>query len=359
MMQNGNLTSITPPSRANHSFTYTPVNLESGYYPPSPLAGEGGGEGWKTTYSYNLDKQLTLITRPDGQTVNLGYDTGGRLSSIVTPPLVGGAGGGGTISYAYNSTTSNLSTITAPSGALSYTYDGSLLKSTSWSGSLTGSVGFNYNNDFRITSESVNGANSVSYLYDNDGLLTGAGSLTIGRNTQNGLITGTTLGSTTTSQSYNGFGELSQYTASYSGSSFFDVQYTRDSLGRITQKFETIAGVPSTFTYTYDLAGRLTGVSKDGVSISQYSYDSNSNRTSYVGQDLSLAGTYDVQDRLLTYGNNTYTYTTNGELLTKTSNGQTTTYNYDVLGNLVSSSLPDGTLIEYVIDGRIEGLGKR
>ena len=334
-LTNGNMTSITPPSRPNHSFTYTPVNLEDTYNSPSPLWGEGGGEGWKTLYSYNLDKQLTIITRPDGQTVSLDYNTGGRLSAIT------------------QSVGQGLS--------LAYTYDGSLLKGTTWTGngSVSGSVSFTYNNDFRITSESVNGANSVSYLYDNDGLLTGAGSLTIGRNTQNGLITGTTLGSTTTGQSYNGFGELSQYTASYSGSSFFDVQYTRDSLGRITQKFETIAGVPSTFTYTYDLAGRLTGVSKDGVSISQYSYDSNSNRTSYVGQDLSLAGTYDVQDRLLTYGNNTYTYTTNGELLTKTSNGQTTTYNYDVLGNLVSSSLPDGTLIEYVIDGRIEGLGKR
>jgi hypothetical protein len=42
--------------------------------------------------------------------------------------------------------------------------------------------------------------NSVSYSYDNDGLLTGAGSLTLTRNTSNGLISGTTLGSVTTSQ---------------------------------------------------------------------------------------------------------------------------------------------------------------
>lgn len=114
----------------------------------------------------------------------------------------------------------SLPTITAPSGSLSYTSDGSLLKGTTWSGSVSGSIGFNYNNDFRITSEGVNGSNTVSFTYDNDGLLTGAGNLTISRNAQNGLITGTTLDSTTTtSQSYNGFGELNQYTATYSGSS--------------------------------------------------------------------------------------------------------------------------------------------
>jgi RHS repeat-associated protein len=350
---NGNLTSITPPSRPSHAFTYTPVNLEEQYLPPSPLWGEGGGEGWKTTYTYNLDKQLTLITRPDGQTVSLDYDTGGRLSSLSTLTS--------TLTYTYNSTTGNLSTISNVGQSLSFAYDGSLLKGTTWTGTVSGSVGFTYNNDFRITSETINGGNSVSFVYDNDGLLTGAGSLIISRNTQNGLITGTTLASTTTSQSYNGFGELSQYTANYSGSSIFDVQYTRDSLGRITQKVETIAGVADTYTYSYDLAGRLTGVAKDGVTISQYSYDSNSNRISYVGQGLSLAGSYDAQDRLLTYGNNTYTYTANGELLSKTDTdtNTVTAYQYDVLGNLISVTLPDGTVIEYVIDGQNRRIGKK
>ena len=354
---------ITPPSRPAHGFTYTPVDLESGYYPPSPLAEEGGGEGYKTLYTYNLDKQLTLITRPDGQTVSLDYDTGGRLSTMTIPDVIA-SGATQSISYTYSSTTGNLSSITTPSATLTYSYDGSLLKGTSWTGTIAGSIGFTYNNDFCITSETVNAGNSVSYLYDNDGLLTGAGSLTISRNTQNGLITGTTLGSTTTSQSYNGFGELAQYTANYSGSQVFNAQYTRDSLGRITQKVETVAGVTDTYTYTYDLAGRLTQVGKNGVTISQYSYDSNSNRISYVGQGLSLAGTYDAQDRLLTYGNNTYAYTANGELLSKTENviasgAKQSLYTYDVLGNLLSVTLPDGTLIEYVIDGQNRRIGKK
>jgi hypothetical protein len=37
----------------------------------------------------------------------------------------------------------------------------------------------------------------------------------------------------------------------------------------------------------------------------------------------SGTATYDAQDRLLAYGGNTYTYSTNGELATKTGKGQT------------------------------------
>ncbi|OQY43254.1 MAG: hypothetical protein B6242_14995, partial [Anaerolineaceae bacterium 4572_78] len=70
-------------------------------------------------------------------------------------------------------------------------------------------------------------------------------------------------------------------------------------------------------------------------------------------------GSYDEQDRLLQYGDNTYAYTDNGELLSKTSNGATTQYNYDVLGNLRSVQLPDGRQIEYVIDASGRRLGKK
>ena len=67
---------------------------------------------------------------------------------------------------------------------------------------------------------------------------------------------------------------------------------------------------------------------------------------------------YDDQDRLLSQGTATYIYTANGELQTKTDGGQTT-YNYDVLGNLISVTLPGGTLIEYIVDGRNRRVGKK
>ena len=39
--------------------------------------------------------------------------------------------------------------------------------------------------------------------------------------------------------------------------------------------------------------------------------------------------------------------------------GQTTTYTYDVRGNLVRVDLPDGTVIEYLIDGQDRRVGKK
>lgn len=58
---------------------------------------------------------------------------------------------------------------------------------------------------------------------------------------------------------------------------------------------------------------------------------------------------YDVQDRLLAWGHAFYSYTANGELSTKTVGSQTTKYNYDALGNLLSVTQPDGTKISYVL----------
>jgi YD repeat-containing protein len=78
---NGNLTSLTPPSRPAHGFGYTPVDLVSNYTPPDVVAGSN-----LTTYQYNFDRQPTLITRPDGQTISFNYDpTSGRLSTVATP----------------------------------------------------------------------------------------------------------------------------------------------------------------------------------------------------------------------------------------------------------------------------------
>ncbi len=347
---NGNVTGITPPGKPQHQFQYTPVDLEQNYNPP-----DAGFTPRNTQYAYNLDRQLTTVTRPDGQTIQLGYEpTGGRLSTLTLP-------GSLVTTYAYDPTKGTLSSITAPGSTLSYTYDGSLLKSTTWAGTVAGSVSRNYDNNFRITSQSVNGANTINFGYDNDSLLTSAGSLTITRSAQHGLITGTTLGTVTDTRGYSSFGELSSYTTNVSGSPVLSTTFTRDKLGRITQKVETIGGVTTTYDYTYDQAGRLQEVKTNGAVTATYGYDSNGNRTSYVAGLVSATGAYDAQDRLTQYGNLQFTYATNGELVTKSNPvlGQTATYTYDVLGNLKSVALPGSLTIDYVVDGKDRRIGKK
>ena len=144
-----------------------------------------------------------------------------------------------------------------------------------------------------------------------------------------------------------------------SGNALFATKYTRDKLGRITQKTETIGGATNTFSYDYDLAGRLKEVKQNGTITASYSYDPNGNRLSRRRAARRYPAAYDDQDRLLSYGSATYGYTANGELQTKTKGGQTTSYQYDVLGNLKRVTLPNGSQIEYVIDGQNRRIGKQ
>jgi RHS repeat-associated protein len=341
--KNGNLVSLKPPGRPVHEFKYTKIDLTSEYVPPAVAAGSNS-----TVYEYNLDKDLKRITRPDGQLIDFIYDTAGRLSTLKLP--------NGDLGYAYDPTTGKLTQIAAPDGTLDYSYNGALLTQTTWTGAVAGNVAFEYDNDFRVTSLSVNDADPIAFEYDGDSLLTTAGNLTLSRSTENGLLTGSALGNVTDSLSYNGFGEVTGYTAQYSGADMFKTEYSYDKLGRITQKQETIGGITDTYDYGYDLAGRLTEVKKNAVLQSSYGYDANGNRTHQNGQ---MIATYDDQDRLQTYNGIAYDYTTNGELKTKTAGGQTTTYEHDVLGNLRQVTFPDNTNITYVIDGRNRRIGKK
>ena len=90
----GNVSSITPPGRSAHVFIHDALDRESEYNPPDiGLAVD------VTKYLYNLDDDLTQIVRPDGQTIDYVYDTGGRVSSITLPQTPGVPGA--TIGYVY------------------------------------------------------------------------------------------------------------------------------------------------------------------------------------------------------------------------------------------------------------------
>ncbi len=360
---NGNVTSITPPGRPSHGFDYTPVDLESEYLPPQPQPPVSSPQ---TLYQYNLDRQLDLITRPDGQTIDLVYDTAGRLSQQLLPA------GQGQIGYTYDPSTGNLATITGPNGeALSFTYDGSLLLSESWTGPVAGTVSRTYDNDpstmlgtgFRVATQGVNGSNTASFSYDSDSLLTSAGATTLSRDSQNGLLTGTSMGNVSDGYTYSGFGEVASYAASFSATPLYSVAYTRNSLGRIAQKTETVSGVTTTFEYGYDVAGRLIDVATNSTPTAHYDYDATGNRIGGFTLSGAITGAqYDNQDRLLSLDLGPwtldYSYAANGELQSKTITPQPpasslqTLYQYDALGNLRKVTLPDATVIDYVVDGR-------
>jgi RHS repeat-associated protein len=299
-------------------------------------------------YAYTLDREPARITGPDGQGLESAWDSAGRMTAIATPS--------GAITYTYDAATGRVSTITAPGGIeLAYTFDGPLLTGEQWAGAVAGSIRRAYDNDFGMTSLTIADGAPIAYEYDPDGLATRAGDLHIARDAHTGLVTGTTLGGVTDARGHNGFGEGVSYTASFGGAALFSQQHVRDALGRITETTETAGGVTAVYGYVYDIAGRLTDVLKDGVLVVRYTYDANGNR---LIADDGVTGTYDDQDRLVAHGAVSYDHAAGGERVGRTVAGQTTSYVYDVLGNLVSVVPPAGLRIDYLVDGRNRRVGK-
>jgi RHS repeat-associated protein len=348
---NLNTTGVTPPGKPEHEYSYSEVDLVDSYSAPAVT----GIQSTTTQYEYNLDKQLEAAILPDARVLDYEYaPDSGRLTTLSIPR--------GQYSYHYNTATGQLEEIIAPdNGTLSYQYDGNLLLASIWGGEITGSVSQVYNNDFVITERRVNGAEPVSFTYDNDLLLISAGSLSISRDPLNGLITGTELGSVSTSMIYNSFADPNKVSALFGTNLIFDTGYSYDDLGRIIQKVEFMEGASQTITYSYDAAGRLTEVKTNGVVTEAYGYDANGNRLTATVAGLTVSGGYDAQDRLNQYGNLSYIYTNNGELasVTDTVTSEVTLYSYDVLSNLVSATLPDLTKIDFVIDGQNRRIGKK
>jgi RHS repeat-associated protein len=344
---NGNVSTIAPPGRPAHSFGHSPVDLESSYAPPALATG-----GDETTYGSRPDRQLDRIERPGGQTLAYQYDAAGRLDRLT---LTRGA-----IQHGYDPTTGNLATIAAPGGlGLAYRYDGDQPTDETWTGAVPGHVQHSYDGQQRVSSQAVDGGSTAYFSYDPDGLLIWAGSLSLTHDPQHGLVSGTTLGGVSDSWSYNELGEPTSYGATANGLSAYQVQYTRDPLGRISGKTETIGGQVDSYTYGYDPAGRLATVERNGLMVASYQYDRNGNRLSATGASGVVLASYDDRDRLTAYGATTYDYTPNGDLRTRSGSGATTTYEYDGLGNLTGVTLPGGARVDYLIDGRNRRIGKR
>jgi RHS repeat-associated protein len=310
------------------------------------------------------------------------YDAAGRLSTTSAVPLSGVTR---TITRGYNLATGQLSSVDGSWGeGLSFDYDGPLLTGLTWTGAVGGTAGasviLGYDDNFRVASQTVTGGTTLSIGYDNDGLLTSAGGMTVTRRSDNGMVAATTItatsgGSTGTvsdEYTYDLNGQLASYTASSTVGTTTKLLYsetivTRDNAGRIKEKIDAYGYTGATeshdWQYDYDTAGRLTQAKEDGVVTGSYGYDDDDNRIAATvgGTVISplSAASYDAQDRMTAYGGATYAYGANGELATKTVSGAVTSYTYDAFGNLLDVTPPTGSAVDYVIDGLNRRVGRK
>lgn len=412
--ENGNLTEVIPPKFSvaqapKHEQLFTSVNLIEKYSPP-PLPGDIIAV--PTDYTYDLDRALTFVSRPDGRVLQQTYEqTTGRLKSVkevLSPaPLT-------LLDHTYYAATcagepagcapGRLKSLTTNSGVtVTYGYDGLLTKSFSWSGAVAGTVSMTHDTAFRVASETVTVGSSSStafFGYDPDDVVccvsaTSAcacgqsGGLGVAWNAATGFLEQIKLGDVTESFTYNAFGEVATQTATHTSPTpmLFEATYddgatfARDLLGRITKKTETVLGGSSNaFRFVYDFGGRLTeshreiGVGGEAL-FQKLGYDFNGNRTSENHQVRTCASTaptdIDNQDRLLMLtcseppGGPQYTvkfeYLLDGELKSKTDSRLVgpTTYEYDLRGNLRKVTLPSGDEIEYLVDGLDRRVAKK
>ncbi len=343
----GNAVGITPPGGIGHAVAYSPRNEAAAYTPPA-----AGAESAVIRYSYDADRRPTRIDQPGGGAVQFHYeDATCRLDLLDL--------GVRQRTYGYDAAGRLTSLVSSGGVSLAHAFDDGLLTAATWSGAVSGSVSWTYDGDFRMSTLSVDGGNPVAIAYDADGLPVQVGGMTLTRSAVSGRLVGSSLGALSDSVTFNGFGDLTSYTVKRGGTALYSVAYDCDALGRIQRKVETVGGVTRMIDYVFDSAGRLTDVRRDDVLTASYVYDSNGNRHSRTDSDGKLFGTYDAQDRLVQFGSTTYGHDAKGERTSRTAGGQTTTYRYDGMGNLVGATLPDGTVIEYLLDARDRRVGKR
>ena len=125
-------------------------------------------------------------------------------------------------------------------------------------------------------------------------MLLSSGDQTYTRSPSTGFITQADLGLNSQFYSYStDYGELIGLEAVQNGTPIYEETMVRDRLGRISTKTEQYgAGNIKTINYLYDFVGRLSEVKHNGITYSQYSYDSNSNRYSQTVDGVTISGTY-------------------------------------------------------------------
>lgn len=293
------------------------------------------GDDFRFVYEFANGRPTRLVWG-DGTQVTYGYDDG-RLTSLTTAQ--------GTTSMTYGATTGLLNEVTAPGNdQLTYLYDThGRLTSSEWTGVVNGKVARAYEALGRVASISVNDGAASPITYDADDLITRSGPMTINRDADSGNITSTTLGKCTDTWTHNPYGELVEYNCQFEGVTVYELILSRDFLGRVVSKEETVNGTTTVTEYHYGAAGRLVQEVRGALTI-DYTYDANGNRLSRVERGgASEIGTYNAAEQVVSYAGSSYAYDACGRLSTRGND----TFVYDVLGDLKSANLDGGRAVTY------------
>ena len=366
----GNITSQTNALNQTTNFTYQADS--------NKLSGFKDARGNDVLYSYDSAGNLTQVTYEDGTTDKYVYNADGLLTKSINRR-------GQEIAYEYNDNYQVTKEIHSDGKIIEYGYSATngLFDSISRidRGKTTrfefdqaeNKISIIYPSDFvhnywfdelarktQITIQDGTNIYTTNYSYDSfgrlDRLTDGNGNLIIDYDyhpVSGQLIKETNGNGTYTSYSYDLAGQLiSLVNAQADGTVNSRFDYTYDNLGRRTE-VDTLDGI---WNYTYDLSGQLTGAvfaSTNPDIESQdltYIYDAAGNRTQTIVNGVTENYSTNNLNQYQSAGTTTYSYDLDGNLTSKTEGGQTWTYSYNDDNRLVSVVDGDNNLTQYEYD---------
>lgn len=220
-----------------------------------------GGNNLTTAYSYDLAGTLTGITLPSGRTVTYTLDADGQVS---------------TAAAVVNGSSVNLAS------SITYVPFGPA-KALTYGNTLTFSATFDQ--DYNPTARSVSGSiYSWTYVTDNNGNVTTAGSTTYGYDALN-RVNAENPG---TAASYTYDATSNRLTKVLGGTTTTTVPSTSNKISAVGGNSYTydaagdITAIGSANTYTWNAAGQLATSVVSGTTVGTYTYDMQNRRTKKV-----------------------------------------------------------------------------
>ncbi len=300
------------------------------------LLGMTDARGQTFTYTYDAANQLTRVDYPGEDDVYVFYNQAGQATVIGDADV--------DVEHTYDAAGRVTETI--------YAYDGV--------GFAPLELAYVYDAANRRTGTTLPGGETVSYEYDVAGRLT---ALT-GDGTRHEMSydDGDRLTQITPAAGQPGarvsidYDAADQITTLSNASpdeavTFDSFSYGYDRAGNVL----TATHNGETTNYAYDAVYRLTDVAYPDASWEHHTYDAVGNRLQMDTLSGTVSYVYDVADQLLSLTDTrsglpvatTFAYDENGNLRTRTSGADTTTYTWDAGDRLVRVDLPDGTYVAY------------
>ena len=346
----GNLLSSTDPLGQQVSFTYDSEfnqiqtvrdqrgnSIGYSYDEAGNLDGIVYADGSGESYRYNAKGEVTVSVNRRGEAINYSYDSRGLLTKKAFAD-------GTEATFEYD-TRGNLTKAVDADSSVVYAYDSAnrLSQVTYGTGRF---LQFAYDAGGRRSQMVDQDGFTTNYLYDNVGRLQqltdkdNANVITYSYDSIGRLAREDNGNSTYTTYDYDTAGQLLSivnYQPDGDINSRYD--YTYDELGQRTS-MTTLEGKTS---YGYDATGQLTSVELPNGREITYQYDGAGNRISVTDDGVTTNYTTNNLNQYSTVGDATYTYDTDGNLISKVDGSDTWTYSYDIENRLIGVTTPDGT----------------